>query len=80
MIRVLRGVRATKILSSFVLEHRSESAPLAIGLICLLLLVVASASVLHFETDPGSNIKGAEEEIPLRFLDHREPTSRPHPR
>jgi voltage-gated potassium channel len=63
IFRVLRGVRATKILSSFVLEHRSDSAFLAAGLVSFLLLILASASVLHFETGPESNIKGAEDAL-----------------
>ncbi len=61
IFRVLRGVRATKVLSSFVLQRRSEDTLLAVMLIAFLLMVLASASVLHFETAPDSNIKSAED-------------------
>ena len=57
--RVLRGVRATKVVSSFILERRSEDTLLAVVLISFLLMILASASVLHFETLPESNIKSA---------------------
>ena len=63
VFRVLRGVRATKIISSFLLERRSESMFLAVGLVSFLLVILASASVLHFETAPDSNIKGAEDAL-----------------
>jgi len=63
IFRVLRGVRATKVLSSFVLERRSEDTLLAVVLISFLLMILASASVLHFETVPESNIKSAEDAL-----------------
>jgi voltage-gated potassium channel len=63
IFRVLRGVRATKILSSFVLERRSEDTLLAAVLISFLLVILASASVLHFETVPESNITSAADAL-----------------
>lgn len=63
IFRVLRGVRATKVLSSFVLERRAEDTLLAVVLLSLLLMVLASASVLHFETVPESNIKSADDAL-----------------
>jgi voltage-gated potassium channel len=63
IFRVLRGVRATKVLSSFVLERRSEDTLLAVVLISFLLTILASASVLHFETMPESNIKTADDAL-----------------
>ncbi len=63
IFRVLRGVRATKVVSSFVLERRSEDTLLAVVLIAFLLIVLASASVLHFETAPGSNIRSADDAL-----------------
>lgn len=63
IFRVLRGVRATKVLSSFVLERRSEDTLLAVVLISFLLMILASASVLHFETVPEANIRSAEDAL-----------------
>jgi voltage-gated potassium channel len=63
IVRVLRGIRATKILTSLVLEKRRESGLLAAALLALLLLTLASISILHVETEPGSNIKTAEDAI-----------------
>lgn len=63
IFRVLRGVRATKVLSSFVLERRSEDTLLAVVLIAFLLLILASSSVLHFETLPESNIKSPADAV-----------------
>ena len=63
IVRVLRGIRATRILTSLVLEKRRQSGLLAAALLALLLLTVASVSILVVETAPRSNIKTAEDAI-----------------
>jgi voltage-gated potassium channel len=63
IVRVLRGIRATRILTSLVLEKRGQSGILAASLLAVLLLTIASISILHVETVPGSNIKTAEDAI-----------------
>jgi len=63
IFRVLRGVRATKLIATFVLDRRAEGASLAAGIVTQLLLLFASASVLHFENLPESNIKDAEDAL-----------------
>jgi voltage-gated potassium channel len=63
VFRVLRGVRATRLIASFVLERRAEGAFLAAALVTLVMLLFASASVLHFENLPDSNIKGPEDAL-----------------
>lgn len=63
ILRLVRGIKATKILAQFILSRRAESAFLAVSLISLLLLVVSSIAILHFETSPESNIKSAEEAV-----------------
>ena len=68
IFRVLRGVRATKLIATFVLERRAEGAFLAAALVTLLLLLFASASVLHFENLPESNIKGPEDALWWAFV------------
>jgi voltage-gated potassium channel len=64
IFRVLRGLRSTKLLASFILERRTESAFLTVALVSLLLIVFASIAVLQFETGrEGANIKTAEDAL-----------------
>jgi voltage-gated potassium channel Kch len=64
IFRVLRGVRATKVLlGSLALTKRAESAFLAVALVAILLLVVASISILQVETAAQSNIKTADDAL-----------------
>lgn len=63
VFRVLRGVRASKILSSCILQRRSESAFLAVALLSIVCVVLGSIAVLHFEDGAESNIRSAEEAL-----------------
>lgn len=63
ILRLVRGIKATKILAQFILNRRSESAFLAVSLVSLLLVVVASIAILQFEGGADSNIKTAEDAI-----------------
>jgi voltage-gated potassium channel len=63
VLRVLRGLRATKLIAAAVLRRRAQNSFLAASLIALLLVVFSSVAALHFETDPASNIKTAEDAI-----------------
>jgi voltage-gated potassium channel len=68
IFQVLRGIRATKLIASVILERRSEGAFLAAALISILLVVFASIAILHFETVPDSNIKSAEDALWWAFV------------
>jgi len=68
IFRVLRGVRATKLIASFVLDRRAEGAFLAAALISMLLVVFSSIAVLQFETTLESNIKGPGDAIWWAFV------------
>jgi voltage-gated potassium channel len=68
IFQVLRGVRATKLIASVILERRSEGAFLAAALISILLVVFASIAILHFEDAPDSNIKSAEDALWWAFV------------
>lgn len=57
VLRVLRGIRAVKILSSVIFTHRAKGALATATLLCLLLTVFGSVTILHVETDPTSNIR-----------------------
>jgi voltage-gated potassium channel len=59
ILRVLRGIRAAKTLSTFLVERRGQSTFFATLLVCLILIVLASAAVLQFEASDGANIKTA---------------------
>lgn len=63
ILRVLRGVRSTKQLAAFVLEHRAKSTLLAVLLVALLTIVVASITVLHVEPAAGGNITTASDAL-----------------
>jgi voltage-gated potassium channel len=63
VFRVLRGLRATRILTTLVLRRRAENAFLAVSLIAILLIIFCSIAVLHFETEPDSNIKTADDAV-----------------
>ncbi|MCL4685452.1 ion transporter [Myxococcota bacterium] len=68
IFRVLRGLRASRLLAQLILERRAESTFLAASLVALLLLVVASASVLQFEIGHESNIRTAEDAVWWAFV------------
>lgn len=63
VLRVLRGAKATRLLASYVLERRAQSAFMAAALCTLLLLVFASVAILHFEAVPEANIKSPEDAV-----------------
>lgn len=63
VFRVLRGLRATKLLATLLLRRRAENAFLAASLAALMLITFCSIAVLHFETDPESNIKSPDDAI-----------------
>jgi voltage-gated potassium channel len=63
ILRMMRGVRAVKVLTGLVLEKRTQSSFLAAALLALLLLTVASVSILQVETAPSSNIKTADDAV-----------------
>ena len=63
MLRILRGVRSTKLLAEFVLERRGQSAFLAAALVSILLVVFGSIAILQFERVQGANIISAADAV-----------------
>lgn len=61
--RVLRGLRATRLLTEVVLQKRSQSTFIAAALLALILVIASSTAILHFENLPESNIRTAEDAI-----------------
>jgi voltage-gated potassium channel len=66
--RVLRGVKATRVLSLAVLERRAQSMFLAASLVTLLLLVLASASIMTLENTADANIRGPGDALWWSFV------------
>ena len=63
ILRMLRWIRSTRILAKFILDRRAEGTFLAVALVSLLFIVVASVSILHLENTPDANIKTAEDAL-----------------
>jgi voltage-gated potassium channel len=64
IFQILRGLKATKILATFILERRKQSAFLAASLTSMLLIIFSSVSILHFEKGvPSANIQTAEDAV-----------------
>lgn len=60
ILRVLRAVKATRIVANQLLARKASSALYSAAVMSLLLVVMSSLSVLHFESEPGSNIRTAD--------------------
>jgi len=63
VFRVLRGVRATREISAVVLKTRARNTFLAASLLALLMIIMCSIAVLHFETTKDANIRTAEDAV-----------------
>jgi len=63
ILRVLRGIRSARELAGAILEHRTQSAFLAAGLLAAILVVVGSIAILQFEDTPLGNIKQPEDAL-----------------
>jgi voltage-gated potassium channel len=63
IFRVLRAIKSAKVLAELILRRRSQSAMLATTLIGVLLVILASITILHFEDVAGANILSAEDAL-----------------
>jgi voltage-gated potassium channel len=61
--RIFRGLRATRLLTSMVLNKRRQSTVLAATLLAVVLVVASSTAILHFEDQPDSNITTAPDAL-----------------
>src|SRR5262249_53072091 len=59
LVRILRGFRAAKILTSIIFAHRAKGALATAVFACLVLVTFGSVTILHVETDRDSNIRTA---------------------
>ncbi|NJO39544.1 MAG: ion transporter [Cyanobacteria bacterium CRU_2_1] len=56
LIQILRGVRATRILMSFVMTRRTQNTMMAVVLLTIILIVCSSIAILHVEQGEGVTI------------------------
>jgi voltage-gated potassium channel len=63
ILRVLRAVKSTRALVLVILARRAEFAFLSSILLCLLLAVFSSITMLEFEVPAGGNITTAEDAV-----------------
>ena len=63
VLRVLRAIRSARVIGTYVLERRANSAVLAAVLMGVLLIVLASIGILQFEDVPEANIRTAEDAL-----------------
>jgi voltage-gated potassium channel len=68
IIRVLRGMRAAKILATFAFEKRAESTFWATLMIAILVTIFGSIAILHLETNQESNIHSAADAMWWSFV------------
>jgi voltage-gated potassium channel len=68
IIRVLRGMRAAKILATFAFEKRAESTFWATLMIAILVTIFGSIAILHLETHQESNIHSAADAMWWSFV------------
>jgi voltage-gated potassium channel len=63
ILRVLRGVRSTKLVAGFLLDRRAEGTFLAATLVSLPLVVFTIVAILQFEHVDGANITSAQDAV-----------------
>lgn len=64
VLRILRGVRSARLLFTFIVDHRKQSAFMAALLVSLSLIAGAAIAILHFEAPlVASNIKTPEDAL-----------------
>lgn len=68
LLRILRAFRSVKYMAKHLLKNRKQGAFGTVAMLTAIMLVFGSISILQVETDPGSNIKTAEDAIWWAFV------------
>jgi voltage-gated potassium channel len=63
LARVLRALRASRALSRALFRDRGRAAVLAASLLAFFLIIGSSAAIVHFEANPESNIRDADDAL-----------------
>jgi voltage-gated potassium channel len=56
-LRILRAFRSSKILVTYLFQHRAHSTLWTVSMISAILVIFSSITILHVETEASSNIK-----------------------
>lgn len=68
LIRLIRAFRSSRMLLEFVFIKRTKGTFTTAAIIAMLMLLFSSIAILMVETDPGSNIKTAEDAVWWAFV------------
>jgi voltage-gated potassium channel len=63
LFRILRAFRSTKVLLTFLFQHRVKSTFSMVVLISLVMMIFASIAILNLEKGPEANIKTPEDAL-----------------
>lgn len=63
ILRVLRGIKSARLITKMILEKKAQSAIWAVILVAIVLVTIASISILQFESTENGTIKTAEDAI-----------------
>lgn len=63
LFRLIRAFKSSKILLDYIFRRKAQGAFGSAAIIAILMIVFSSISILHFEDQPDSNIKTAEDAL-----------------
>ena len=68
ILRILRAFRSTKILLSYIFQHRAQGTFATVALISIVLVVFSAIAILNLENVPESNIKTSADALWWAFV------------
>ncbi len=68
ILRILRGVRSTKLILKFIFVNRAKGIFASVVMISFVIVVFSSIAILNCETSPESNIKTASDALWWSFV------------
>lgn len=68
IFRLLRGIRSTKKLTTFILAHRAQSAFTAAAFVSIVMVAFSSIAIIQLENSPDANITTPEDAIWWSFV------------
>jgi len=68
ILRLLRVFKSSRVILKFLSQNRAEASFLSIATMSLLVLMLSSIFILHFENETGSNIKTASDAVWWSFV------------
>ena len=68
IVRLLRVFKSSRVIYKYLSENRAEASFLTIAVLSLLVLMLSSIFILHFESDSNSNISNASDAVWWSFV------------